>query len=178
MDKTQEIREALSKYLMNEFQPSDNPAELLQQFGIIKEFQRKAPEWLSYLLTELDAAKQENERLKRQREFAIRANHVIARKRRQLQQRLKQAEEALEWYADKKTYKWNENEDDPFETPTCDVLDDGGQLARMTLSLIRGEANMKKSSTAASLLKYSGTWEGDDLEELLDEANKEGIQDG
>jgi uncharacterized membrane protein YgaE (UPF0421/DUF939 family) len=134
MDKTQEIREALeADRLRIESMPRK---ELNAHAFLMVQEQYEYEKQIKSLRTELDAAKQENERLKRQREFAIRANHGIARKRRQLQQRLKLAEEAIQ-VAYNIAY---EN----FET--VNQMD----LIRLTLgdtlSIIRGEANKEENA--------------------------------
>jgi regulator of replication initiation timing len=79
------------------------------------------------LQQQLDAAKQENERLKRQREFIIRVNHEFAQRNRHFRQQLKQAVEALELI--------KEDTEDPITSRYA---------GRILASLIQGEANKRE----------------------------------
>jgi hypothetical protein len=93
-----------------------------------------APEWLSYLLGELDAAKQDNERLKQSGVVAIDEIVALRYERDRFQQQLNHAIEALEWYA---SY-WN-HEVQLEDIGITSMQRDSGERARKALSLIRKE---------------------------------------
>jgi vacuolar-type H+-ATPase subunit I/STV1 len=126
-DKTQEIREALNDVDLDAYE--DYAFENVMHKSKAR-ICANAPEWLSYLLTELDAAKQENERLNELTEILNATCGEMNRNIETLQQRLKQVEEAIQ-VAYNIAY---EN----FET--VNQMD----LIRLTLgdtlSIIRGEA--------------------------------------
>jgi hypothetical protein len=167
MDKIQEIRKALEAvtpgpwelgpgcvFVPNEVPSKRKPICVRPNDDDNAHLIANAPEWLSYLLTELDTkdrkievlnfdtaclklafkedmntlqqqldtAKQENERLREQNYSIVQDLGDADAKYEFLQQQLKQAIEALEWYAD---------------LESMDIV--GSERARKALSIIRKE---------------------------------------
>jgi cell division protein FtsB len=118
-EKIQEIREALQNdrlskapqyisYLLSELDAANQEKQFWMDAAETQKNNNLA------ILRELDAAKQENERL-------LHRNESLFNEIEDYQQRLKQAEDVLAWYGD--------------------GSEDGGERARTTLFLIREEAN-------------------------------------
>jgi chromosome segregation ATPase len=93
-------------------------------------------EYIETLQQQLDAAKQENERLNELTEILNATCGEMNREIETLQQRLKQAEEALEWYANDEQYG-RIRIIPPI--PDIPILHDCGEIAKNTLSLIKGD---------------------------------------
>jgi chromosome segregation ATPase len=136
-DKVQEIRKALEGTQWGtEEQRLPHRCEIAQN----------GAEWLSYLLTEIDEEREARKELENHYAGLEYANVDNVLELEQLRpeieslqqqldaakQKLGQAIEALEWYADKEKY---------IEVNiSWPVMDDFGERARKTLSLIREEA--------------------------------------